>query len=385
MDPIRVLIVEDDADIIDLLRSVLEPTYECIVATNGLEGLQVAQAGEPDMIVCDIMMPVMDGREFVRGLRANPGFENIPVIFLSALSSREQIREGYSLGASLYMTKPIEPQRFRRNIELFITDHNISAKSRRRSVSEIQTGGIGPQAEAESDYYSEVQRLLSSVQPPLEVPPKAPVLNDAPPVAVAAPPQAPAPRRMDPDLERALRGDRKGKSANRLRLLVVDDDKDTLMMIRSGFDDVYDVLTTGDGISAIQLAVRYQPDIFIIDGMLPRMTGYQLTMMLKKNRDFYKAPIIFISGKATARDKLYVERLGVSNFLAKPFKIEQLQPIIQEIVDKPNFALRADRIDFKQFFLEQFQHIETHRSAATGSTDSAEKRYAEKSIKNQLH
>ena len=68
----------------------------------------------------------------------------------------------------------------------------------------------------------------------------------------------------------------------------------------------------------LQRAVRYKPDLFIIDGMLPKMTGYQLVAMLKKNRTLLNAPIIFISGRASARDKQYVTKLGVQHFLAKP-------------------------------------------------------------------
>src|SRR5688572_7144752 len=109
MIAIRVLILEDDEDIIEPLPSVLEPHYECYTAGNGMEGLQQAAAGQPDLIICDIMMPVMDGWEFMRRLRLQSDFNNIPVIFLSALSKSDHIRDGYSLGAALYFTKPINP------------------------------------------------------------------------------------------------------------------------------------------------------------------------------------------------------------------------------------------------------------------------------------
>ena len=76
MNPIRVLILEDDEDIVELLKSILDQEgYETISAENGMEGLQMAEAGEPDLIICDIMMPQMDGWEFMRALRTRPAFQ----------------------------------------------------------------------------------------------------------------------------------------------------------------------------------------------------------------------------------------------------------------------------------------------------------------------
>src|SRR5436853_3478281 len=138
METVRVLLVEDDPDILNLLQTALEPTFECLKAANGLEAVQMALAGEPDLIVSDIMMPAMDGHELIQRLRKDPVFSNIPVIFLSALGSPDHIRKGYNLGAALYLTKPIDPARFRRNVELFISDHGIQSRMKTRNASVVE-------------------------------------------------------------------------------------------------------------------------------------------------------------------------------------------------------------------------------------------------------
>ena len=78
-------------------------------------------------------MPVVDGYEFITRLRKEERYNELPVVFLSALGTRDQIRKGYDLGAALYLSKPIDPTRFKRNIELFIDDHGIKARKKQAS------------------------------------------------------------------------------------------------------------------------------------------------------------------------------------------------------------------------------------------------------------
>ena len=360
MDPIRVLILEDDDDIIDLLRSILEPVFECFTASNGLEGLQQAIRGQPDLVICDIMMPVMDGRDFMRRMREIPTLSNVPVIFLSALSSRDQIRNGYELGAALYMTKPIDPVRFKRNLELFVADHNIVALPKKRRIVELSPMSL----------------------PSRETPPEPkPGISTEPP----APAQSPERPLFDPRLVGMSKVDMKAPKLARPRILIVEDDNDTIQLIRNGLGEDFEVVEAGDGVSAIEQAVRYKPDLFIIDGMLPKMTGYQLATMLKKNREFYRSPIVFISGKATERDQQYVKRLGVPYFLAKPFTAGKILGIAREITSQPGFTIHQDRIALNQIYLEKFQHIETHRANRPAMTlDQLERRKAENQLRRQL-
>ncbi len=331
MGAIRVLIIEDDKDIVDLVRSVLEPSFECFTAANGMEGLQQAVRGEPDLVICDIMMPVMDGWEFMRKLRAMRGYDHMPVVFLSAISSRSQIQQSYELGIALYVTKPIDPMRFKRLIELFIKDHSIEPRTKRLSIERVRALGVFPEIQAGPT-------------------PSGRSPSAAPPPAVPRPPLS----RIDVP-EPAVPTD------VRARVMVVDDDEDICGMIHAALKDEFELIEAHDGITAIDFAVRYKPDIFIVDGMLPRMTGYQLTVMLKKNRDFYRSPIIFISGKATARDRDYVSRLGVMDFLAKPFTPDQIRRLALTVARRPDFTIRTDRPRADQVQLEQLHRVETQR------------------------
>jgi len=103
----RVLIVEDDESIVRLARHALTARgFDVDVASNGEVGLARARAIKPDVIVSDIMMPKVDGLEFVTTLRADPAFALVPVIFLTALSSTQDRLKGFRLGADDYLPKP---------------------------------------------------------------------------------------------------------------------------------------------------------------------------------------------------------------------------------------------------------------------------------------
>ncbi len=104
-----VLIVDDTADNITLLTSLLGDRYKNKVATNGPKALQIAFKDPPDLILLDIMMPGMDGYSVCKELKTNPVTKDVPVIFLTAKAQEDDETHGFELGAVDYITKPISP------------------------------------------------------------------------------------------------------------------------------------------------------------------------------------------------------------------------------------------------------------------------------------
>jgi CRP/FNR family transcriptional regulator, cyclic AMP receptor protein len=102
-----ILLIEDNEDIRDNMSEILEMSnYKVHTASDGKEGVAVAMQHKPDLIVCDIMMPVLDGYGVLHMLQKHPDTQNIPFIFLTAKSERAEIRKGMDLGADDYITKP---------------------------------------------------------------------------------------------------------------------------------------------------------------------------------------------------------------------------------------------------------------------------------------
>lgn len=102
-----VLLIEDNTDIRENMSEILElANYKVFTAPDGKQGVAAAIANHPDIIVCDIMMPVLDGYGVIHMLQKNETTQNIPFIFLTAKAERAEIRKGMELGADDYITKP---------------------------------------------------------------------------------------------------------------------------------------------------------------------------------------------------------------------------------------------------------------------------------------
>ena len=102
----KILIVEDDADLRESLKEILELNgHEVLAAGDGVEGLALA-AKSPEFIFCDVDMPHLDGNGMLAGVRKIPGVCDVPFVFTTGRAQRDQLRQGMSLGADDYITKP---------------------------------------------------------------------------------------------------------------------------------------------------------------------------------------------------------------------------------------------------------------------------------------
>ena len=137
------LIIDDNHDIRLFLRTLLSDKYRVLSAANGEEGLRKAQETVPDIIICDVMMPVMDGLECCRRIKTTPATSHIPVLMLTACSMDEQRVRGLEEGADAYIAKP-----FSSAVLLAQMDSLISNRARiRESVAPI-AGSISAKPDA---------------------------------------------------------------------------------------------------------------------------------------------------------------------------------------------------------------------------------------------
>ena len=103
----KILIIEDQPDVRENIEAILElEDYETLIAENGEMGIEMAENYHPDLILCDVMMPKLDGFGVVQALRQNPITSTIPLIFVTAKADRLSLRQGMDLGADDYLTKP---------------------------------------------------------------------------------------------------------------------------------------------------------------------------------------------------------------------------------------------------------------------------------------
>lgn len=121
----RVLLVEDDEEVLEMLANIFSPTYTVYKATNGQVGFEMAQQWHPDIVVSDVMMPVMSGKEMCYKIKNCLELAYMPVVLLTAQTSEDCTIEGYMFGADDYITKPF-------NVKLLLTRCGNLLKSRKK-------------------------------------------------------------------------------------------------------------------------------------------------------------------------------------------------------------------------------------------------------------
>jgi len=117
-----VLAVDDSAENLNVITGLLNEAYKVKATRSGAKALEMVKSDPPDLILLDIIMPVMDGYQVIQELKTNPATKDIPVLFLTALSEVEDEEKGFALGAADYISKPFNPlivkARVRTHLEL---------------------------------------------------------------------------------------------------------------------------------------------------------------------------------------------------------------------------------------------------------------------------
>jgi DNA-binding response OmpR family regulator len=117
----RILLADDEEDIKTVVTMFLESQgYEVLTAFDGLDALEKTRTEKPDLILLDIMMPVLDGYEVCKRLKEDATMSNIPILILSAAAHVESVDRGLKAGAKDYIVKPFEPEKLLEKIEQVI-------------------------------------------------------------------------------------------------------------------------------------------------------------------------------------------------------------------------------------------------------------------------
>lgn len=154
----KVLFIEDDTVVRENTAELLELSdYEVVTAANGKIGVNLAKKELPDIVVCDIMMPEMDGYGVLQALSQDPATRNIPFIFLSAKTEHKDIRKGMDLGADDYLTKPFEEEELISAIEsrlakVSILNNRESSKTPENREGEGQINSLNDLREFVKNY-----------------------------------------------------------------------------------------------------------------------------------------------------------------------------------------------------------------------------------------
>ncbi len=135
----KVLVIEDEDAVLENIMEIIEELdYDVIGANNGIKGIELARKHLPDLIVCDIMMPELDGFGVLKALQDNESTSSVPFIFLTAKADKDDLREGMNLGADDYLTKPFTPDQLYKAIEVRMKKTDNLRKDSEKNLDELR-------------------------------------------------------------------------------------------------------------------------------------------------------------------------------------------------------------------------------------------------------
>jgi DNA-binding response OmpR family regulator len=353
--PLRILCVDDDPDILQLIADTLRERYEVVTCCNGLEALEEVDHIQPDLIITDVMMPGLNGIDTVRAIKKDAAYASTPVMYLTAKSDNATMREGLIAGGDFFMEKPFLPGQLLERVRRFIEDQRVRPRPKATDAGQ-GTGnrrrhpGSAPVPAKDG---SAVRPLLASplgdlpaggkdptalVRPPSDK--SMGTLNDSPPSPGTIVAGASG-RSLSQQLADAAQ-------EPKLRILCVDDDTDLLEYYQTILEQRFEVITTMDSEAAPDKILAYQPDLVLLDIQMPRLNGLHLVYLIRLNRRLRGARIIFVSGRNDRETVQRAWRLGASEFVEKPFTPEQLLRKIDCVVNHPEFTRIRKRLDYRE-------------------------------------
>ncbi|HSI74456.1 MAG TPA: response regulator [Lunatimonas sp.] len=124
MKNFTILIIEDNLEICENISGILHwGNYKVIAAHEGRSGIELARKLDPDLILCDIMVPELDGYEVLKILKKDPHTSGIPFVFLTAKAEKSDFRKGINMGADDYIIKPFEGMELLKTVEMRIRNY----------------------------------------------------------------------------------------------------------------------------------------------------------------------------------------------------------------------------------------------------------------------
>lgn len=263
--------------------------HQPLEAKDGLEGLSVMRREKPDLVLVDIHMPVMDGYEFARQVRADADFHAIPLVAVTALAmtgDREKILAHQFDG---YISKPVAPEA-------------LLVQIRKYLEPDPQHPAVAPKPEC---------RAASSTEAARDTPPQAFAPKPGGPAAAAVAPQ--------PEPQRPV-------------VLFVDNSETNAQIVRATLEPSgYSVAVARSAEEGIMEARRRKPDLIISDVHMPHGDGYSFMHMAQCDPVLRHIPFVFLSSSVwSAREKTQALQQGATKFLSRPI---EPQTLLREIED----------------------------------------------------
>ncbi len=329
MNKFRILIVDDEPDIRMIVKTALSTKFEVVEAENGLDALEKIERAEPDFVVLDIMMPLMDGFDTCASIRKHNRFSATGVYFLTAKSDKESLKKGYELGADLYLQKPFDPFRLLKNIEIYFEEKSLKPINKKYTLEQLKMMDNQPYNKnivangsgfLRPGYLSQTKEIKDTIRKTEQF--KPPVFSTGKP-----------------------------------RILVAGADCEFLVFIHSLLKNDYEVIIETQSLIIVESIINFQPEIVIIDYEIHGLDTVKLIQLLKQNKNLKYIETFFVScDKYNANPNSLTAISGNPLFL-KGEKGSIIIQAVAEVCYKQGFQVYNKLVKFEDIPSENLQKI----------------------------
>ena len=276
-----VLVIDDESSNIIAITNLLSADYTVRAAINGIDALKTAEKYLPDIILLDVAMPDMDGYAIMTELQKSDTTKDIPVIFLTAMASPEDEAKGLNLGAADYIFKPFSPELLLNRIDLHLKLKHCTSLLENMAAETTR----GPcRAGDSSSVPCQCPNCIASG-----------ITNET----------------------------------EKSSLLIVDDDHSNIIAITGILSQYYHIRAAINGRDAVRTAEKYQPDLILLDIVMPNMDGYAVITELKKSERTKDIPVIFLTAMTNPENEAKGFKLGAADYIFKPSSRELILKCVE--------------------------------------------------------
>lgn len=395
MNRFRLMIVDDDPDIRFVIASLLGNEFETAEAFNGLDALEKLDRYQPDMIVLDINMPVMNGIACCRAIRRSEEELEIPILFVTATATDTLAEDVLNVGGTDFLLKPFEAADLIRIVKKHL-DQFPAPREKRFSIAELEAidntplgaadgKGLNAPAPREASHDQEtvsdattgkrIRRVFGRKRGdgPPSGPMRAPSVHeetvepDRPPHAPRTPAPAPAgPSPSDVLARRRLAGMGRGEARHgaKPRVLVLIDTDEQLRTCHAALKGLAEFLPLEDPVEAIELIARFQPDIVVVGTQGRTYSGLQLAALLRSTPRLDHTEVLFLRPlKIDPRTVEKARRLSGGNpMVPVKFAAGDLREAVEGVLRKPGFRIREKRLAYGVYVKEVIRAADEERA-----------------------
>jgi len=315
-----ILIIDDEQSTLDLIQSILlKAGFNVLKASTGEEAFECLENNRINLILLDIMMPDMDGLQLCVSLKSRPESENIPIIFLTALSDQENIVNSFAAGAVDYITKPFEVGELLARINVYIRLQETSKELRIRKGSIQLCSGCS--SVRDEKRWMNINEYLARYSGAAVERALCPACDD---------------EFENTESEEVLSA-KQVAQPEASKILIVDDHPENIKILTKILTKKkYDVHTAQGGREALRYLQDNKPDLILLDIMMPDMDGYQVCTEIKSTPHTKDIPIIFLTALASTASIVKGLETGGSDFITKPFHVNEVIARVGAQIDFKN-------------------------------------------------